>query len=308
MDFSKASSAFIDHLRIERGLSHNTVTAYSLDLSKYLTFMIENGITYSKATPDDVQGFETFLKAAQLSQSSINRALSTMRSFYKYCGSEFDLPNPTLEIERNSTQRRLPKALSVEQITAMIESAVRPGDALSMRDRAILELLYSSGARVSEIVGINLADLNQVTIDGSEITTLKLRGKGSKERIVPLGSYAQNALDDYMVRTRPSLIEKSVSKISHNVLFLNAKGSRLSRQSAWSIVKAAALATGITEKVSPHVFRHSYATHLLDGGADIRVVQELLGHASVTTTQIYTLITIDKVREAYASAHPRARG
>jgi integrase/recombinase XerD len=169
----------------------------------------------------------------------------------------------------------------------------------------MLELLYSSGARVSELIGINLNDLSTVqTVDG-EINTLKLRGKGSKERIVPLGSFASKAIDNYVVRVRPHLASKS-SKPSA-ALFLNSRGGRISRQSAWQMVLDCAKAAGITEHVSPHVFRHSYATHLLDGGADIRVVQELLGHASVTTTQIYTLITIDKVRETYSMAHPRAR-
>jgi len=166
-------------------------------------------------------------------------------------------------------------------------------------------LLYSSGARVSELIGINIHDVSAVQTDDGEMTTLKLRGKGSKERIVPLGKFASDAINAYLVRIRPDLAAKS-SKLTA-ALFLNARGGRISRQSAWQIVLDAAKAAGITEHVSPHVFRHSYATHLLDGGADIRVVQELLGHASVTTTQIYTLITIDKVRESYSMAHPRAR-
>jgi len=169
----------------------------------------------------------------------------------------------------------------------------------------MLELLYSSGARVSELIGINLNDLSTVSSAEGKITTLKLRGKGSKERIVPLGSYATKAIDDYCVRVRPGLVAKNPK--NNPALFLNSRGSRISRQSAWQMVLDAAKAAGVTEHVSPHVFRHSYATHLLDGGADIRVVQELLGHASVTTTQIYTLITIDKVRESYSMAHPRAK-
>jgi integrase/recombinase XerD len=163
-------------------------------------------------------------------------------------------------------------------------------------------LLYSTGARVSEVVGINLNDISESVIGGESIWVLKLRGKGGKERIVPLGSYAKSAIDDYLVRCRPSLLKK----LNEGALFLNARGTRLSRVSAWEIVKKAALKSGLTARVTPHIFRHSYATHLLDGGADIRVVQELLGHASVTTTQIYTLITIDKVRESYRLAHPRA--
>ena len=187
----------------------------------------------------------------------------------------------------------------------MIDAAFRDGDPITLRDQAMLELLYSSGARVSELIGINMNDLSTVQTDDGEIRTLKLRGKGSKERIVPLGSFASKAIDTYCVRIRPDLVSKS-SKPS-TALFLNTRGGRISRQSAWQMVLNSAKAAGITEHVSPHVFRHSYATHLLDGGADIRVVQELLGHASVTTTQIYTLITIDKVRETYSMAHPRAR-
>ena len=203
------------------------------------------------------------------------------------------------------TPRRLPKALSISEITSLIESAKREGDPISLRDIAILEILYSTGARVSEVIGINFADVATQDLEGERISVVKLRGKGSKERIVPLGQFAFTALDEYLVRTRPLLAAKNAK--SESALLLNSRGKRLSRQSAWQIVLDAAVATGLEGKVSPHVFRHSYATHLLDGGADIRVVQELLGHSSVTTTQIYTLITIDKVRESYSSAHPRAK-
>jgi integrase/recombinase XerD len=199
----------------------------------------------------------------------------------------------------------LPKALSISEITSLIESAKREGDPISLRDGAILEILYSTGARVSEVIGINFSDIATQDLEGERISVVKLRGKGSKERIVPLGKFAFAALDEYLVRTKPLLAAKNAK--SESALFLNSRGKRLSRQSAWQIVLDAAHATGLEGKVSPHVFRHSYATHLLDGGADIRVVQELLGHSSVTTTQIYTLITIDKVRESYSSAHPRAK-
>jgi integrase/recombinase XerD len=210
-----------------------------------------------------------------------------------------------LEIAPSKSARRLPKALSIQQIVSMIDAAFREGDPITLRDQAMLELLYSSGARVSELVGINLNDVSIVQSADGEITALKLRGKGSKERIVPLGSFASKAIDNYVVRIRPALLLKNPK--NNPALFLNSRGGRISRQSAWQMVLDAAAAAGVTDHVSPHVFRHSYATHLLDGGADIRVVQELLGHASVTTTQIYTLITIDKVRESYSMAHPRAR-
>jgi integrase/recombinase XerD len=228
-----------------------------------------------------------------------------LRSFFKHLQTEYGLADPTLEMATGKSVRRLPKALTITQILAMIESAYREGKPITLRDQAMLELLYSSGARVSELIGINVNDLSTTQTSDGEITTLKLRGKGSKERIVPLGSFATRAIENYMVRIRPELAAKGRENTS--ALFLNARGGRISRQSAWQMVLNSAKAAGVSEHVSPHVFRHSYATHLLDGGADIRVVQELLGHASVTTTQIYTLITIDKVRESYSLAHPRAK-
>jgi integrase/recombinase XerD len=220
--------------------------------------------------------------------------------------NEFEIANPTFEMLPSQSKRRLPKALAIDQIMALINAAYRESDPVSIRDQAMIELLYSSGARVSELIGINIADISSSQNADGEITTLKLRGKGSKERIVPLGSFATKAISNYLVRIRPMLASKNSQ--TNAALFLNSRGARLTRQSAWNIVMRAAKDAGIESHVSPHVFRHSYATHLLDGGADIRVVQELLGHASVTTTQIYTLITIDKVRESYSLAHPRARG
>ena len=305
MKFEAARSSYLDQLRIERGLSGNSISSYARDLQKFETFLDTNKRSFEKLSPQDLTDFEVSLKSLGLALSSINRTLSAVKGFYKYVSLEFDISNPTLEIVSAKIARKLPKALSVEEVTKLIESAKREGDAISLRDFAILELLYSSGGRVSEIVGVNTSDISiSKTADG-DVTVLKLRGKGSKERLVPLGKFAVAAIEDYFTRTRPALAAKN-SK-SEPALFLNARGKRLSRQSAWQIVLDAAVATGLEGKVSPHVFRHSYATHLLDGGADIRVVQELLGHSSVTTTQIYTLITIDKVRETYSTAHPRAK-
>ena len=305
MKFEAARSSYLDQLRIERGLSSNSISAYARDLDKFEEFLGSNRKDFEKLTPQDLTDFEVSLKSRGLALSSSNRTLSAVKGFYKYASLEFDVVNPTLEIVSAKIARKLPKALSVDEVTRLIESAKREGDPISLRDFAILELLYSSGARVSEIVGMNAADISiSKTADG-DVTVLKLRGKGSKERLVPLGKFAVSALEDYFTRTRPALAAKN-SK-SEAALFLNSRGKRLSRQSAWQIVLDAAVATGLEGRVSPHVFRHSYATHLLDGGADIRVVQELLGHSSVTTTQIYTLITIDKVRESYSTAHPRAK-
>jgi len=301
--FDLAASSFLNHLQIERGLAANSIAAYRRDLNKFQIFL---GSTHLNLVfPETISDFDASLREAKLSVASINRIDSTLRSFFKHLQQEYGLADPTLEIAPSKSLRRLPKALTINQILSMIDAAYRESDPITLRDQAMLELLYSSGARVSELIGINIGDLSVADTADGQITTLKLRGKGSKERIVPLGSFATKAIDDYCVRVRPGLLVKNPK--NNPALFLNSRGGRISRQSAWQMVLDAASAAGITEHVSPHVFRHSYATHLLDGGADIRVVQELLGHASVTTTQIYTLITIDKVRESYSMAHPRAK-
>lgn len=306
MKFENALQSFVDHLTIERGLSSNSISAYKRDLAKFSEYLVFEKLDFERLSEDEIISFEVWLKGLGMAVTSINRNISALKSFYKYLAQEFSTNNPVSAVASSKVPRRLPKALTIKEITSLIDSTKREGDPISLRDHAIIELLYGTGARVSEIVGIDINDFAQSEIEGNPITTLKLRGKGSKERIVPLGSFAKNALDEYLVRIRPNLLSKSKSARVETALFLNQRGSRLSRQSAWQMISDAADSTGLSGKVSPHVFRHSYATHLLDGGADIRVVQELLGHASVTTTQIYTLITIDKVREAYATAHPRA--
>jgi integrase/recombinase XerD len=306
MKFENALQSFLDHLTIERGLSSNSISAYRRDLAKFSDFLLTEKLDFERLSENEIISFEVWLKGLGMAVTSINRNISALKSFYKYLAQEFSTNNPVSAVASSKVPRRLPKALTIKEVTSLIDSTKREGDPISLRDHAIIELLYGTGARVSEIVGIDINDFAQSDIEGNPITTLKLRGKGSKERIVPLGSFAKNALDEYLVRIRPNLLSKSKSARVESALFLNQRGSRLSRQSAWQMISDAADSTGLSGKVSPHVFRHSYATHLLDGGADIRVVQELLGHASVTTTQIYTLITIDKVREAYATAHPRA--
>jgi integrase/recombinase XerD len=306
MKFELARKSFIDHLQIERGLSPNSIAAYNRDLTSFGLFLSARELDFERIDSAVATEFEISLKERGLALSSINRAISALKTFYKFVSREYAISDPTTEISANRLPRKLPKALTISEITSLLDSTERIGDLTALRDRAILEVLYGTGARVSEVVGINLADLGKSMLTGDEVTTLKLRGKGSKERIVPLGNFAKIAIENYLIRLRPTYLERTKSGKATSALFLNSKGTRLSRQSAWQTVIDAADATGLTGKVSPHVFRHSYATHLLDGGADIRVVQELLGHSSVTTTQIYTLITIDKVREAYASAHPRA--
>ena len=306
MQFDKAQKSFIDHLQIERGLSPNSIAAYGRDLDRFARYLTKKDLDFQTLNTENLTEYEIALKQEGLALSSINRGVSALKTFYKYLSREYTIADPTTELTANRLPRKLPKALTISEIESLLSSTERVGDIAALRDRAILEVLYGTGARVSEVVGLNLADLGKSMLTGDEVTTLKLRGKGAKERIVPLGSFAKEAIENYLVRLRPMYVEKSKSSKAATALFLNSRGGRLSRTSAWQIVTDAAEATGLSGKVSPHVFRHSYATHLLDGGADIRVVQELLGHSSVTTTQIYTLITIDKVRQAYASAHPRA--
>jgi integrase/recombinase XerD len=302
---SVAIATYLDHLRIERGLSSNSVESYRRDLLKFSDYLSERKENFDSLTESDISSLIGALTSGGLAPSSINRFLSSLKGFYKYCSLEYSVMNPMVDINQFKIARKLPKALSVEEISRLIESTDNPLDVSALRDRVILEVLYGTGARVAELVGIDITDISKDTFDGEEIMILKLRGKGSKERLVPLGKFAVEAIENYLVRLRPVLLAKNSQ--SERALLLNSRGTRLTRQSAWTTVLRAAKATDLDGRVSPHVFRHSYATHLLDGGADIRVVQELLGHASVTTTQIYTLVTIDKVRESYSLAHPRSK-
>ena len=301
---SVAVATYLDHLRIERGLSANSISSYARDLAKFQTLLLEDSLDFSSLRESDISTLVGKLSIDGLAPSSINRFLSSLKGFYKYAALEYQVSNPMGDVAQFKIARKLPKALSVEEISRLIESTNNPLEPSLLRDRAILEILYGTGARVAELVGLDIHDITKDIFEGEEITIMKLRGKGSKERLVPIGKFALTALEDYLVRLRPALLAKNSQ--SERALFLNSRGTRLTRQSAWSTVLKAAESVGLQGRVSPHVFRHSYATHLLDGGADIRVVQELLGHASVTTTQIYTLVTIDKVRESYSLAHPRS--
>jgi integrase/recombinase XerD len=302
MNFHKYSEEFLNFSRIERGLSNNSISAYSRDLQRFSEFLSSRSLDVIDFHQDSLDVFINELSKEGLAISSINRVISTLRSFYGYLEREHQLNNPMKDIESRKIPLRLPKALTIAQITSLIEASSSEDDIISLRNKAILELLYSTGGRVSEIVGLDLSDI----FESNDVRVIKLRGKGGKERVVPMGSFSVKALNDYVVRVRPALQLKN-SKGKSEALFLNQRGTRISRQSVWQIVVDCAKKAGLTEGISPHVFRHSFATHLLDGGADIRVVQELLGHSSVTTTQIYTLITIDKIRESYSLAHPRAR-
>jgi len=291
---------YLNHLTVERGLSKNTISAYNRDLERFFTFLDVQKVDPLRIQEAHLTDYVVSLRMNDLSESSISRGVVAVRNWMEFTSKEKKFVNPIKDFKPPKPNLRLPKALKIEEVASLI-SAVSMGDTPSaLRDGAIVELLYGTGARISEIVGLNVQDISK--FDGDQVTALRLTGKGGKTRVVPIGKYAQIALDQYLVRVRPGLLKKQESAI-----FLNSRGSRLSRQSIWSMIAHGAHSAGIASDVSPHSLRHSFATHLLDGGADIRVVQELLGHSSVTTTQIYTLVTIDKLRESYAQAHPRAK-
>jgi integrase/recombinase XerD len=296
---------YIAHLRVEKGLAQNTTAAYQRDLQRFTEFLNDRSLGIDRVNDVDLEEYVAFLRGkgggASLAESSISRAIVSIRNFYAFVSSEEGFLNPIKEFTPPKIPKRLPKALSISDVESLLYSAHREGDPISLRDTALIELLYGTGARVSEIISLTLSDISK--LGDSDSLAIRLKGKGGKERVVPVGKFAQNSLDQYLIRVRPTLVgERRVQ-----ALFLNARGTGLSRQSAWAIISAASERAGISERVTPHSLRHSFATHLLDGGADIRVVQELLGHSSVTTTQIYTLVTIDRLRESYADAHPRAR-
>ncbi len=302
-----ALRTYLDHLAVERGLAANTLSSYRRDLRRYVAFLDATGVDDLDAvTEADVAAFLMGLREGDvdhppLSATSAGRTVVAVRGFHKFCVADgLATADPAASVRPPSPTRRLPKALPLSDVEAILEAAGAPGTTLALRDRALLEVLYGTGARISEAVGLDVDDLDRV--DG----TVLLRGKGGKERLVPVGSYALGAVDAYLTRARPLLASASTPERA-GALFLNARGGRLSRQSAWTVLVKAADRAGVTRDVSPHTLRHSFATHLLEGGADVRVVQELLGHASVTTTQIYTLVTVDNLREVFAAAHPRAR-
>ncbi|MEY3165655.1 MAG: hypothetical protein RLZZ291_172 [Actinomycetota bacterium] len=289
---------FLNHCLVERGLSKNTVNAYRRDLTGFVEFLLKSKVDIEDVDAESVSKFVSELRVRGLSESSIARKVVAIRSWYAFMEKDAGVKNKVKEYLPPKIPKRLPKALTIDEVSRLINSC--DDSIIGIRNRALLEVLYATGARVSEVVLLNTAD---ITKSEDSVVTVKVKGKGGKERLVPLGSFAQKALDQYLVRARPVLLKKK----STAALFLNETlGTRLSRQSGWQVVKDSADRAKITSEVSPHSLRHSFATHLLDGGADIRVVQELLGHSSVTTTQIYTLVTIDKLRESYIAAHPRA--
>ena len=312
---SAAVQAFLDHLSVERAVSAHTSAAYRRDLNRYAGYLAGREITdldqvnqaliaeYAAKLREGVRSAEGW-QQQPLASASVARAVVAVRSLHRFAQADgLSGGDPAREVHPPRPPRRLPKALSLAQVEALLAAPGEDG-ALPLRDTALLELLYGTGVRISEAVQLDVDDVAHALRAAAEaIPALRVLGKGSKERLVPIGSYARAALDRYLVRGRPALVVRGPGSPA---LFLNGRGGRLSRQSAWTVLQAAARKAGIDGDISPHTMRHSFATHLLDGGADVRVVQELLGHASVTTTQIYTLITVDHLRHVYLTSHPRA--
>ncbi len=305
MRVSEAVRGYLEYLVVERGLAANTVEAYRRDLRRYESVLAQSGKAHlSDVSPSDVAEFLASLREGDaehegLAVSSAARAVIAVRGMHAFAVAQgLAEADPAREVAPPTPPKRLPKAITLAEVERLL--AVPGDDPRALRDRALLEFLYGTGARISEATGLEVDELH---LDDDPV--VRLAGKGGKQRIVPVGSYAVRALEAYLVRARPALAAASKRVSVTPAVFLNARGGRLTRQGAWGILHAAAERARLAE-VSPHTLRHSFATHMLDGGADIRVVQELLGHASVATTQIYTLITVDRLREVYASSHPRA--
>lgn len=312
----RAVRGYLDHLAVERGLAANTLASYRRDLARYLHTLASSGVTdLASVAPGQVEAHLARLRVGDeerppLAASSAARAVSAVRGLHRFALREgLTEADPSRAVRPPAPPRRLPRALPVDDVIRLLDAAAGPVSAagpeapLGLRDRALLEFLYGTGARISEAVGAAVDDLD------TDTGAVLLRGKGGRNRLVPIGGYAVAALHAYLVRARPGL---AAAGRGTPAVFLNSRGGPLSRQGAWAILRGAARRAGLPDigpqAVSPHTLRHSYATHLLDGGADVRVVQELLGHASVTTTQVYTLVTVERLREVYATAHPRALG
>ena len=295
-------NSYFNFLLVEKGLSKNTLAAYKRDLNKFDQYLALSKKDLKSLLAEDLPLYLAWLRGLNnsdfsMGESSIARNVVAVRNFFDFLAKEHGFINIASDIHPPKIPKRLPKALSLENIDSFLK--VSRVDKFAARDKALLELLYATGGRVSEIVNLKVDDLQRT----EDYTAVRLTGKGGKQRVVPVGKFAQQAVFDYLNNSRNDFLKVP----SNKYIFLNLRGGALTRQSAWNIVVAQGKAAGITEELSPHSLRHSFATHLLDGGADIRVVQELLGHSSVTTTQIYTLITIDKLRESYAMAHPRSK-
>lgn len=293
---------FLSFLAVERGRAPASLAAYRRDLASYEAFLTGRGVALSEVTPRVLEDYLAFLAASGLAASSRARALAAVRGLHRFCQDERGVAgDPSEDVERPRVPSGLPKALSEEEVAVLLAGPAGDGPR-ALRDRAVLELLYSSGLRISELAGLSLGDVDP------EEGLVVVVGKGDKQRLVPVGRHALGALAAWLGEGgRPRWARSGARRRADaDALFLSARGRRLSRQAGWVIVREAALRAGLADKVSPHVLRHSFATHLLDHGADIRVVQELLGHASITTTQLYTKVSSERLRRAYLEAHPRA--
>ncbi len=313
---------YLTHLRIERGSATNTLSSYRNDLLRYGAFLLERDIS-------DLRGVDESLVAdflqqlptgddggSTLSQRSMARVLASVRGAHRYwAGEGRTTHDPAKHVAAPKPRQSLPKALSVDEVQRLLDAPSRDTE-LGLRDRALLEFLYATGARISEAVSLDVDDIHEIRAEagagaedaaGSDgLVIVRVTGKGNKQRMVPVGRYAQRAINDYLTAGRPALAARIGRRAPSPALFLNRLGGRLSRQSAWTVLQTHAATAEIAQEVSPHTLRHSCATHLLEGGAGIRLVQEMLGHASVTTTQIYTKVTAEALQESYATAHPRA--
>jgi integrase/recombinase XerD len=289
--------AFFDYLKVEKGLAKNSLLAYQQDLKKYLDYLQEKGITLpAKISRKDITDFLFFLRG-QMSATSISRVVSTVKSFHKFLVREkITLVDSADLIESPKIDKKIPDFLDFDEVFRILKEP-NLKNFHGIRDRAIIEIIYACGLRVSEAAGLKISDINL------DVGFIKCKGKGSKERIVPLGKVAEHFLQKYLTESRPKL---SKSKVSLN-LFLAQGGRSLSRQSIWKMIKKTVKDAGIKKKVSPHTLRHSFATHLLERGADLRSVQEMLGHASITTTQIYTHVNKTRLKEIHGKFHPRAK-
>jgi integrase/recombinase XerD len=301
---SLEAEELLSWLAVEKGRAANTLAAYRRDLEAYEEFLRARKVGLGQVTEPLVQDYVAFLRASGRKPSSIARAMVAVRSLHRFCVDEGHTANdPTEDVGSPRVPQGLPKALSEEEVGQLLGSVVGE-DAVARRDRAILELLYGTGMRISELVGLSLSDL---ALDESIV---RVFGKGSKERLVPVGRYAREALEAWLAPSGRGAMtpERWARRGDADAVFLNSRGGRLSRQGAWGIVRHYGDKVGLGDRLSPHVMRHSCATHMLDHGADIRVVQELLGHESIATTQVYTKVSAERLRRAYESAHPRATG
>lgn len=306
--FQQAVDEFLTYSDLERGLSSNTIAAYRRDIASFTEFLGARGLDGMEVAPADITDYLEALRAGEppatipFAPASVARMLVSVRSLYRWLVRQgLIAPDPTAKVGTPRKPRSIPKAISLDDATRLVELPAT--DLLGRRDKAILEVLYGAGLRISELVAL---DVDDVDIDGGSL--LVRSGKGSKSRRLPLGRAASGAAGDYLATSRPELARRAKASRSGGAMFLNARGGRLSRQGCWKILKGYAATAGLQAKVSPHTLRHSFATHMLDGGADIRVVQELLGHASLATTQVYTLVSDGRLREVYLTSHPRARG